>query len=807
MIAISGVGIICSMGLNSSEFYNSLIESEKNNFLKQPKNISTDFISKGVPLVAQVDLSDEELFDRLKLSHLSLKKIPRATLLALNAIKEAINDAKINESHFSSKRVGIFGGTSLAGTDRLEKIVRLYDKKKKINKLNILSHNSHSCVLKHIAEAFGWQGCRVMISTACSSSTVVMKFAQEYLLNDEIDIAVVFGTDPITETSISGFSVLGALKDGISSPFSQENIGISLGEGAAALILEKSHENTKDYYCLLGGVGVSSEAYHMTAPNSNGSGAREAMKIALSDTIEHGNSIDVIIAHGTGTELNDVSEANAINQLFKNSPLIISTKASTGHTLGAAGAINAVLACLCIKHKYIPKSPKFNKIREGINLNISSGINSSVASVLANSFGFGGSVASALFLSKNNNSTDTNKYSEKKEKIFISGIGIYSTFGCSYDILEKMLINGVCNFEKQAEIFSFSGRKKTQFYKKINLEDEKLAKNILKKAKNYRKMDKVSQISYVSVQLALSDSSLKINNSINNKIGLLMASESGSMQVLKDFFDPLLEGNKNSTNPSLFPNTVLNACIGYITIEMGLKGISALVSQGEVSAGVAFSLSKLVLSNNKNSIDAVIVGGVDEISEYQIKGFLDLNIIPDQNKILENDCIDLKINKYYLSEISISFVLEKEQSIISRGANKIVEFENSFSFGKNYKENLKPELFITEAINLLIIKTGVPDLIILNTGIIHAYDKLIERGISLSNAIGVKTYNPAVILGSYRSSCNAIGIFTAITAIKFQLLPSNVSNTLSVKASVKRVFVITMDADDYIVINVIKKND
>ncbi len=233
-------------------------------------------------------------------------------------------------------------------------------------------------------------------STACTSSANAMGYAYEVLSKGLYKNVLVVGADSLSRTTVGGFLTLGVLSSEPCKPFDESRNGMNVSEAVACLLIETDMREGSVELC---GVGYSSDAYHMTHPHPDGQGAKEAMSKALDEAKLKPHDIDYINAHGTGTQANDSAEGNAIETLFseKPKPYISSTKSITGHTLGAAGALEAIISCMVIKEQTIP-SNTFLKKAENRKINLSLENHSQeLKYVMSNSFAFGGNNCSLIF--------------------------------------------------------------------------------------------------------------------------------------------------------------------------------------------------------------------------------------------------------------------------------------------------------------------------------------------------------------------------------------------------------------------------
>jgi len=234
----------------------------------------------------------------------------------------------------------------------------------------------------------------ISFSTACTSSANAIGYAHEVLSKGIYNNALVVGVDSLSKTTVGGFLTLGVLSSQPCKPFDVSRNGMNVAEAIACVLLENTPTANAVEVC---GVGYSSDAYHMTHPHPEGKGAISAMFKALTMSSIKPEQIDYINAHGTGTIANDNAEANAIARLFPHKPYVSSSKSITGHTLGAAGALEAIISCMSIQEQTLPKNT-FLDTPENAKLNLPlESIESKIDYVLSNSFAFGGNNCSLVF--------------------------------------------------------------------------------------------------------------------------------------------------------------------------------------------------------------------------------------------------------------------------------------------------------------------------------------------------------------------------------------------------------------------------
>ena len=295
------------------------------------------------------------------------------------------------------QRVGLFLGTSTSGMLETEVAYRRRDPVTGALPPGFDyagTHNSYS-LTAFAREVLMLEGPSAVVSSACSSSAKVFGTARRMIAAGVIDAAVVGGVDSLCLTTLHGFHSLQLVSPGPCRPFDVARDGISIGEAAAFALLERAPDSLSDSDILLLGVGESSDAYHMSSPHPEGRGARAAMLQALAGANLTPEHIDYVNLHGTGTPNNDSAEGKAVAAVFagRRQPVpASSTKGATGHTLGAAGALEAVICALALRHGLLPGSANTQRVDPALGFEyLRANSDRSLARALSNSFGFGGS--------------------------------------------------------------------------------------------------------------------------------------------------------------------------------------------------------------------------------------------------------------------------------------------------------------------------------------------------------------------------------------------------------------------------------
>lgn len=312
--------------------------------------------------------------------------------LAQDGFAEAVAHAR---RRYGANRIAVLLGTSTSGILQTELAYRSRNAEGALPKDFDYRHGQNLySVTDYVRRALGLEGPAMTISTACSSSAKVFASAWRYLEAGVADAAVVGGVDSLCLTTMHGFTSLQLVSDEPCRPFDAARKGMSIGEGAGFALLEKT---AKDRLALVG-YGESSDAHHMSTPHPEGEGALAAMRQALSRAGLEPSAIDYVNAHGTATPANDRAEDRALVRLFGNHAPVSSTKGWTGHTLGAAGILEAIVCFLALEHGFIPATLNTRAVEPGLESQIVlQNRDARLRHALTNSFGFGGSNCSLVF--------------------------------------------------------------------------------------------------------------------------------------------------------------------------------------------------------------------------------------------------------------------------------------------------------------------------------------------------------------------------------------------------------------------------
>jgi len=391
-VGIHDFSIICSMGSQLTDIWN---KTENSDILAMEENSS--YLNGEKTYIGRVKSALPHLEEAFSSFDYRANRLLKAAMQSI--YNKYIQLVKSVPAH----RIGVILGTSTAGIDSLEKAIPYYDIHKKWPKSYEIHHQRMGGVSEFLAQYLKVTGPVMSVSTACSSSAKAMISAQRWINAGVCDVVITGGVDVLCELTIKGFNSLGAISNDRCQPFSQNRKGINIGEAAALFIFKKETDRLN----MLAG-GESSDAYHISAPDPTGKGAYNCMQSALNNARLDASEIDYLNLHGTATLQNDAMESLAVNQLFDHAVNCSSTKSLTGHTLGAAGALEVGLSALSmsdfnVNGNYIPHiyDEKYDSRLAPLNLIKKNNQLGVPETIMSNSFAFGGSNAS-IVLSKSN---------------------------------------------------------------------------------------------------------------------------------------------------------------------------------------------------------------------------------------------------------------------------------------------------------------------------------------------------------------------------------------------------------------------
>jgi 3-oxoacyl-(acyl-carrier-protein) synthase len=391
-VVVTGIGVISAIGNNTTE-NNQALRNGKTGIGKS-RFLNSRYADNL--LFGEVKLSNEELTNLVGLEASS--NFNRTELLALKAFQEAVENAGLTKKELHSFETAFLSGTTVGGMVEMEAIHA--DANTNTEPSPFVNSYRSGAHTERLAEHFGMRGYTDTMNTACSSSANSIMLGARLIKAGKAKRAIVGGVDSLAKYTVNGFNSLQIFSDEITRPFDANRKGLNLGEGAAYLILEREEDAVcRNIWGEVRGYGNSNDAYHPSSMSPEAVGVRGAITGALETGGLNPSDIDHVNAHGTGTENNDYTEVHGMQQVFGQIPPYISTKGYTGHTLAAAGAIEAVYSLLSIKHQEIYPSlnwqtqmPEFDSKPQTDFVE-----SAEIQNVLSNSFGFGGNCSSVIY--------------------------------------------------------------------------------------------------------------------------------------------------------------------------------------------------------------------------------------------------------------------------------------------------------------------------------------------------------------------------------------------------------------------------
>ena len=389
-IYVTGMGIISAIGDSVSANRDALINGVCG--ISDLTLFSTKYA--GLLPCGEIKISTETFKQKLNAHEYG---VTRTNLIALHALRDAIEDAGLTNEQLSSYDTALIGASTVGGmclTDEL-----YHDANKSDNGSEYLASYDCGSVNIYLQSRYKIGGIINTINTACSSSANAVMYGARLIKNGFAKRVIVGGADSLAKFTINGFKALHILSSEKCTPFDRDRKGLNLGEGAAFLILEKEEDiRGKKVYAELTGYGNSNDAFHPSSLSDEGDGPFLSMKKALDTAGLTSSEISFINAHGTATENNDEVESRAMVRLFNEPPPFTSTKSNTGHTLGAAGAIEAVYSVLNLYHQEAYPSLNFTNPIETTGLKPERVYRKlQMNHTMSNSFGFGGNCSSLIF--------------------------------------------------------------------------------------------------------------------------------------------------------------------------------------------------------------------------------------------------------------------------------------------------------------------------------------------------------------------------------------------------------------------------
>ncbi|MGN7188763.1 beta-ketoacyl-[acyl-carrier-protein] synthase family protein [Microbacterium testaceum] len=614
-VAVTGVGLLAAVGVDSRSGWAAITAG-----------------SSGISRVTSVDASGfiSQLAGELPGGadwkgaaprRVGKGMVDRCHAMALDATTEAITGAQLGAGEYPPGRVGISFGTSLGGARSGETFHRQWlDQGLRSADAGLLRQYPLHSVADYIAEQFGFAGPRTVHSNACAAGAVAIAYGVELIESGHADVVIAGGVDPLAYFSFGGFSCLEALDPLHCAPYTRST-GLNLGEGAGVVVLEKratAHARGIPVLAVVRGYGLSADAHHPTAPDPTGRGALRAMKAALDMGGLAPDDVDYVNGHGTGTPANDSTETRAVAQLRPAAPPpLSSTKSMIGHTLGAAGAVEAVTTVLALRDGVLPPTvvpPGAKDAPHGLDIVAAAGRTGTLKVALSNSFAFGGNNAS-LLLARDAPTARREPSAPTGRAVVITGAAAIAADAKDSDDVRAALRAWTPAYGTRHVTLDEYGD-----FPVAEIPEKHLTRGV--NPQMLRRIDNLGRRAAVVAADLLRER--KLSREEASRTGLIFATGTGPLSTVEAFQRELIQ--TGSGNTRLFPNTVMNAAGGHVALLNRLQGPTATICAGGTSGITALHFATRLIQ--RGAADRVVVLSADEApvamlaAHARIPGFL-----------------------------------------------------------------------------------------------------------------------------------------------------------------------------------------
>jgi 3-oxoacyl-[acyl-carrier-protein] synthase II len=577
-VAITGVGLVCALGNDVETVWQRLVRGER-----------------GIGPVTLFPVEGQKTSIAAEVKDLAVPAGPppwsRTDALALHAAKQALIEAKLDAHAESGLRIGLVVGGTTGGMFETEALLaRMHDDPRlRVPDPAMLAHPL-SATADRLGATLGPFARARSICSACSSGANAFAIGRAWLELDLVDAVLVGGTDGLCRLTFTGFNALGAIDAEPARPFDARRKGLSLGEGAGFAVLERddrARARGLSPAVELVGIGIVSEAHHITNPSSDGAHAAAAMTAALKDAGLQPSDVDYVNAHGTATSLNDAMESAAIVRALEGQAervFVSSTKGQIGHTLGAAGAIEAIFTALAIRESTLPPTagleqidPKCAPLRHVPK----DGARGEVRVALSNGFGFGG-VDTVLAFARAGYAKERNK---KPRGVWITGIGSASRIGALQWDDNAKLVEPRPKRDRDDPIPDDAT---------VDLDPARA-----------RRLDRAARLAATAAHFAWT----------SGGDGILLGTSYGDADGSAAFLAKIFEKGPRLAPPAEFPNLVPSSPSGHVSIYLGLHGpaitLADITTSGEAAVATAY---ELIASGQMEATSAGSAEGPSEIA-------------------------------------------------------------------------------------------------------------------------------------------------------------------------------------------------
>ncbi|MEV3932943.1 MULTISPECIES: beta-ketoacyl-[acyl-carrier-protein] synthase family protein [unclassified Streptomyces] len=737
-IALTGLGLITGAGDDLEKSWSSItagISGIRTNTLFATDELLTDW-------AGMVTSSQEPGLDR-------------CYSLAATAIREALRTGGLDLDRVDRDRVAVVVGSSLGAMPTLENVHRALVHEGRLD-AEQAAVAQLPCVGDYIAAEFDLRGPRVVLSNACAASAVALGYAAEMLWKGDVDYVICGGVDPLASLSAYGFSALGALDPEPCAPLTAST-GLTLGEGAGFMVLEsveRAAARSARVLAELGGYGLSCDGYHQTAPDPSGKGAAAAMAQALETAGLGPEDVDYLNLHGTGTPANDASEPKALKLLFGSSvPPASSTKSMLGHTLGAAGAVEAVVSTLAIDRGVLPPTVNTRGEESPFGLDIVPGTGRPAAPevVLSNSFAFGGNNASVV-LNRPGRKGSAPRRAAARHQVVVTGAAGLAGAAAGTGPLAEALASGRPCFDTLEHVTGIGEVP-------VGRVDVKAATGKLNPSRA-RRMDPLSLLAAAAVGDLYARHG-KPSRAEAESTGIVFATGYGPVTSVLRFHEGVLRQGITGANPSLFANTVVNAAAGHVAMLHRYRGYTATIANGGTSSVLALHLAARVIA--RGAADRIMVVIADEFPEQALATQAGLPGYARSAHVVPGGRTGM-----VLSEGAAAILLESEEAAAARGADVLARAEGYGASGESVGIGRlgRDGGAWARALRAAMADAGTGpegiDTVVSAASGHGLVDRAEARALELAGLAGRPVFAPKALLGETYGSAGALGLVAAL---------------------------------------------
>ena len=528
----------------------------------------------------------------------------RATLLTVEAYREAIRQTGVDLRDLDPDRIGVCLGSSHSGLVRTEDVAQrvLRDEwdqiRPRIVAATLVSHCTS--IIKRMS---GARGRVITVSSACASSNSAVGIGAGLIRSGEMDLVIAGGSDTVSLSVMAGFNALRAFARGKTAPFSNP-VGLNLGEGAGIVVLGRGDlevPGCRPPLAWILGYGLSGDAWHATAPEPDGAGSEQAMVAALEDGGLDPADVDYVNAHGTGTEANDAAESRSLRRLFGDATPVSSTKSFFGHTLGASGVLETIASLLLAGAGAIPPGLRMDAIREGcerLDYVRNAPRKGRPGIIMVNNFGFGGNNSSLIVRVGRSRAARGLPSPGRSDDVMVMGIGVVSAAGAGVVRFRDALEAGAPLAGEDAESGIGAAR-----CTGVRLTDPAL--------KSFARSAPATRYAVTALAEALGGDRAAYDH--DPRAGLVSGVVFAAQKPTEKYMESVFDGDPALANAHYFPMTTMNATGSACSLAFGVTGYTTTLCGA--AAGLAYAAD---LARDDRQDRVAVVSG-DELSPRLLK--------------------------------------------------------------------------------------------------------------------------------------------------------------------------------------------